>query len=314
MESRLFRRVMCDCVAVYRRAFLTDKGIRFYEVPGYGKQDAAFRFLALTKGRSMISAAAHYYCRMDIPKNPLRDQKAVADVCREFRGLREKLKENPADWQMLRYVFWQSYYAENMEMYEKLSFDLRSELSRRMQGDILQAIRNGEFSDEYFDVTVREEMELLLKSADAFDDFQEKRMRQRRKARNEYLARDKRIAYISSETEEQEAAYLDGKESSEKKVRPLNRRWLLNEMARDMAPLRLLLGVGADEMGAMIGVSEQTYKGLENGKRKVSWDQYMALLFVFRYNKRTSAVIDSLGLYPEALKDRLREGILYTHG
>ena len=67
-------------------------------------------------------------------------------------------------------------------------------------------------------------------------------------------------------------------------------------------------------MGILIGVSSGTYKSLENGKKKVSWDQFMALLFIFLYNARTAKIVDSLGLYPEPLKLRIKKGIIYGYG
>ena len=53
---------------------------------------------------------------------------------------------------------------------------------------------------------------------------------------------------------------------------------------------------------------------VEAGKKELSWDQYLALLFVFQYNEKTSSVVDVLGLYPEQVKDRIRKGIVGYHG
>ena len=93
-------------------------------------------------------------------------------------------------------------------------------------------------------------------------------------------------------------------------VERLSRRWLLEEMRRDLAPLRLLLGMSQEEMGNLLGVSGSAYKSLEAGKKEVSWDQYLALLFLFRCNDRTAAVAETLGLYPESLKLRIKKGIV----
>lgn len=55
----------------------------------------------------------------------------------------------------------------------------------------------------------------------------------------------------------------------------------MDEMSRDLASLRLLLEMTIDEMSNLLGVSGNTYKNLESGKRENSRNQYMALLFVF---------------------------------
>lgn len=85
-------------------------------------------------------------------------------------------------------------------------------------------------------------------------------------------------------------------------------KWLTDEMTRDLAPLRMLVGLSPDEMGSILGVSEGMYRSMEAGNREISWDQYLALLFLFHYNSRTVGVVDSIGLFPESLKENLRLG------
>ena len=88
----------------------------------------------------------------------------------------------------------------------------------------------------------------------------------------------------------------------------------MDEMAKDMVSLRILIGLSAAEMATIIGISESAYKSIEAGKKELSWDQYLALLFVFQYNEKTASVVDVLGLYPEQVKDRIRKGIVGYHG
>lgn len=95
-------------------------------------------------------------------------------------------------------------------------------------------------------------------------------------------------------------------------VRPyygaLDTEWLTDEMSRDLAPLRLLTGLSHDEMGSVLGISESAYREMEEGKGSMDWDQYLALLFLFHYNGRTIEIVDSLGLFPQALKECMRLG------
>lgn len=51
-----------------------------------------------------------------------------------------------------------------------------------------------------------------------------------------------------------------------KKTR-LDRAWLMDEMVKDMASLRMLIGLSAADMGNIIGISESAYKSIEAGKR-----------------------------------------------
>jgi len=88
----------------------------------------------------------------------------------------------------------------------------------------------------------------------------------------------------------------------------VDEKWLTNELTRDMAPLRMLIGLSASEAADVLGVSEVTYRELENGSREPSWDQYMTLLFLYHYNMRTTDIVKNLGLYPDSLREKIRIG------
>ena len=86
----------------------------------------------------------------------------------------------------------------------------------------------------------------------------------------------------------------------------LDMAWLKEEMKRDLKALRLLLGLSIEEMGDYIGVSESTYRKMEDMKRDIAWNEYLAFLFLFYYNVRTEGVVEFLGLYPKALKEEIK--------
>ena len=313
MDSRLIRHWAFDCMTMYRASFLRDNAIRFYDMPGRGRQDDAFRLLASAKGIASATADAKYDRMMDIPRQRITDAKDAADVCREFRFLKAKLQEDEALWQKMRLVFWQAYYDRNMLWYERLPDESRAVLSKQMQADMKEAIRRKEYSREHFDIRVREEMELLMRSADAFDRHQKKRIAKRETERDAGNEKDARLTEIRT-FDEKDGLERMARESARharemRREEHLDRKWLLEEMTHDLAPLRMLLGLSVEEMGNLIGVSGSTYRNIETGKKEVSWDQYMALLFVFRYNGRTAAVTDTLGLYPRPLQLRVRNGV-----
>lgn len=196
MDSRLFRSWIFDNITIYRASFLQDKGIRFFEEPGYGRQDNAFRFLAMVSGVPSISVDPLYERRMDDEERKITDARSVTDICDEFRFLEKRLKEDQSLWWKYRLVFWQAYYDRNMLLYERLSDDLKPKLSRRMQADINSAIYRKEYSREHFDITVREEMELLIKSPDEFDRCQAGKIRKRERARVQALNKGNRFSEL----------------------------------------------------------------------------------------------------------------------
>ena len=89
----------------------------------------------------------------------------------------------------------------------------------------------------------------------------------------------------------------------------LDERWLLKEMENDLLSLRNILGISTYDMGNLMGVSEEDYKAMEAGEASMGWDVFLSLLFLFKYNSRTEPVVDALGLYPDALRERLKIGI-----
>ncbi|MCR4746132.1 MAG: glycosyltransferase family 2 protein, partial [Lachnospiraceae bacterium] len=181
MDSRLIRSWMFENITIYRASFLQGKGIRHYEKPGYGSQDSAFRFLAMASGISSMSVDVKYRRRMNLTEYQIKEPIAVKDVCDEFRFLKEQLKKDPQLWWKMRLVYWQAYYDRNMQLYEGLSDDLRARLSKKLQADIKEAIIKKEFSRDHFDIRVRDEMELLMKSADEFDRYQSEKIGKRKR-------------------------------------------------------------------------------------------------------------------------------------
>ena len=314
MFSRIMRSWMFDNITLYRVEYLRRNRIRHFDQPGYGRQDSAFHFLAMAKGISCASVVVLGSRGMDIPTQKISDARAVKDMGTEFQYLKEKLQEDGKLWQRMRLVFWQAYYNRSMMLYERLSDELKVLLSKRMQADIRDALRRKEYSREHFDITVREEMLLLLKDTKEFDRYQQGKIRKRELERDKAIAREERqdkIFFTNSRDEDNEPLADRAKETENKrKSFRIDRKSLMEEMARDLAPLRMLMGLSVEEMCSLLGLSAGVYRSMESGKRELSWDQFMAVLFVFRHNERMAPVIDSLGLYPEALDTRIKKGMV----
>lgn len=85
-------------------------------------------------------------------------------------------------------------------------------------------------------------------------------------------------------------------------------KWLTDELTKDLAPLRMLIGLSVEEAAELLGVSAGMYRQFENGSRELSWDQYMSILFMYHYNMRTTDIVTNLGLYPDSLKEKIRIG------
>ena len=69
---------------------------------------------------------------------------------------------------------------------------------------------------------------------------------------------------------------------------------LILTLTAELPVLRARLGISQEAMGNSIGISRQTYSGIETGVRRMSWTTFMALIAVFDLNEATSLMLDQL--------------------
>lgn len=67
--------------------------------------------------------------------------------------------------------------------------------------------------------------------------------------------------------------------------------------------LRDKTGISQEALSKLIGISRQTYVGIESGKKRMSWKTCLALLFFFSYNSRTSNFIVEKNIFTNELID-----------
>ena len=69
---------------------------------------------------------------------------------------------------------------------------------------------------------------------------------------------------------------------------------LILTLTAELPVLRARLGISQEVMAKSIGVSRQTYSGIETGARKMSWTIFMAIVAVFDLNEATSVMLDQM--------------------
>lgn len=69
-------------------------------------------------------------------------------------------------------------------------------------------------------------------------------------------------------------------------------------LQENLVALRAKAAISQEELANLIGMSRQTYYGIETGKRKMSWATYIALIFFFHNVKATSEMVNDLKIYP----------------
>lgn len=82
----------------------------------------------------------------------------------------------------------------------------------------------------------------------------------------------------------------------------INKEELIDKFIYELPILRARIDMTQDEISEIAGLSRQTYSALETRKRKMTWSNFMALLFVFYFNPATTESVENAGLFPEELK------------
>lgn len=72
-------------------------------------------------------------------------------------------------------------------------------------------------------------------------------------------------------------------------------------MAETLPTLRMRLGLNQDELAELIGSSRQMLSLIERKIRPMMWDTFMSIMYVFRSNAETCAMMEFMGLYTEEL-------------
>lgn len=78
---------------------------------------------------------------------------------------------------------------------------------------------------------------------------------------------------------------------------------LIKKLTFSLPALRGITKATQDEMANVIGVSRQTYNAIEVQKKKLTWNNYMALLLFFDYNPDSHIAIRQLEAFPSQLDE-----------
>lgn len=84
------------------------------------------------------------------------------------------------------------------------------------------------------------------------------------------------------------------------------KKTLTNRLTANLKILRLKLGVSQEELGEKVGVSRFTIAALENQRREMTWNNFLALLMVFTKNKNTDELLSVFQIYTDELNEMLK--------
>lgn len=85
------------------------------------------------------------------------------------------------------------------------------------------------------------------------------------------------------------------------------KEFFIKNMTENLPTLRKKLGISQDELSEKIGVSRSTIAGIENKKRVMSWNMFLALLLIFITNEDTDKLLNVMEIYTDELNDYIKQ-------
>ena len=76
---------------------------------------------------------------------------------------------------------------------------------------------------------------------------------------------------------------------------------LMEQFRNELPVLRARVRVSLEIIAEKIGISRQTYSGIETGKREMTWTTFLALLAFFQNNEQTKPMIDQINGFSDSM-------------
>lgn len=88
-------------------------------------------------------------------------------------------------------------------------------------------------------------------------------------------------------------------------VLKIDKENLIAILTEELPVLRAKLGLSQEELSEIIGISRQTYSGIETKRRPMTWNTFLSLVFVYSQNEKTVDMLKNCGAFPETLRQTL---------
>lgn len=76
---------------------------------------------------------------------------------------------------------------------------------------------------------------------------------------------------------------------------------LMEQFRNELPVLRARARASQEIIAEKIGISRQTYSGIETGKREMTWTTFLALLAFFQNNEQTKPMIDQINGFSDLM-------------
>lgn len=80
---------------------------------------------------------------------------------------------------------------------------------------------------------------------------------------------------------------------------------LMRMFIEELPVLRAKARVSQETLAERIGVSRQTYSGIETGRRELTWTVFLALVAFFQNNESTKSMLENMDGFADGMKESM---------
>jgi DNA-binding XRE family transcriptional regulator len=80
----------------------------------------------------------------------------------------------------------------------------------------------------------------------------------------------------------------------------------VGRMVENLTVLRAKLGITQAELAKIAGISRQTILSVEKKQRGMTWNMFLALLFIFTANEKTAPLVDLFEIRTDELVNAMQ--------
>lgn len=88
-----------------------------------------------------------------------------------------------------------------------------------------------------------------------------------------------------------------------KKLSEESKKISIKRMSDNLVALRTMLHLTQAQLAEIMGVTRQTLVLYETGKRVMTWNTFLSLMFIFTQKRETRELLNILNIYTDDLKD-----------
>ena len=86
-----------------------------------------------------------------------------------------------------------------------------------------------------------------------------------------------------------------------------SKKKLTANMTDNLQMLRVRLGLTQSELAKVLGIGRHTVMNIENKKRDMEWNNFLALVLLFSKNEETNKLLKVLGIYTDEFNDFIKQ-------